>query len=87
MVLCRVKLSACRDHILQGILTFLSIPFFNILTNEKEFTSIGNKGVYLPFIIFVKEKTNSFLLQENSTLHTLISLKNNQHLNSLRRMK
>ena len=41
-----VKLSACRDHNLRGILTFLTIPIFDILTTDIEYSSIGNEGVF-----------------------------------------
>jgi hypothetical protein len=83
-VYCVVKLSACRDHILQGILSFPSIPSFNILSLKFTFHSIGNKGVYLHLFLLELTEGNSFLLEIRIRAFLFNEIQSDIRINTLR---
>ena len=49
-----VVLCACRDHILRGILPFLTIPFYNIFPEIYEYLSNGNEGVFVWYLFSLR---------------------------------
>jgi hypothetical protein len=88
-----VKLSACRDHILQGILTFLSIPYLQHTLRGNELNRIGNRGVNHPYSFFkitriiyfpCTYKQSLFQSKLFNLIYTkLYSVEENNHSNSI----
>ena len=57
-----VVLCACRDHILRGILSFLTIPFYDILSNTHgEPLQWKQRGLGMESETFLEIKQFSFL--------------------------